>query len=517
MTEAAVPDRQSRSISQARRPGGPPRLLSDDRLARRAAQGDQRAFEEIYRRYHQDLYRFCLATLGNPQDAQDALQNTMVKVLRALPGEERRIQLKPWLYRIARNEAVETVRRRRDSAEIEADRTASPEQVAETAEMRERLRRLIADLGELPERQRAALVMRELAGLAFAQIGEAFESSAAVARQTVYEARLSLRQMEEGREMGCELVMRELSDADGRVTRRRELRAHLRGCASCRAFRDSMAARRGDLAAIAPLPLALSAGMLHGIFSGNASAAVGGGAGAAAGAGAAGASGAGAGGGLATAVGAGAGKAVATSAILKAAATVAVVATVGATAADRSGMIDVPVLGGAAKPSQAPATNGSTPGAGSESASGEGVETGGQGKAAGGGTQRAGSRHAAASGRKAHRAGPSAHARSTGRNASHAGQQGHAAGLPAASSDGQGTAASHQAAARHAKRHPDHASRRHASRRSHRSRPPRHSSHHTAPPPKAAKEDAAPAPTSSPASSKPAGTDAAERPGTGVE
>lgn len=259
MTEAATPDSQPGSIPQPEHPGEASLLPPDDRLVLRATKGDRRAFEAIYKRYHRDLYRFCLAMVGNPQDAQDALQNTMVKVLRALPGEKRQIQLKPWLYRIARNEAVETMRRRHDSAEIEPDQTASTAEVAETVETRERLRRLIADLEELPERQRAALVMRELAGLGFAQIGAAFETSAAVARQTVYEARLSLRQMEEGREMGCDRVMQELSDADGRVTRRREVRAHLRGCASCRAFRDSMAARRGEFAAIAPLPLAVSA------------------------------------------------------------------------------------------------------------------------------------------------------------------------------------------------------------------------------------------------------------------
>ena len=95
----------------------------DEQLALRATQGDRRAFEAIYGRYHQALYRFCLAMVGNPQDAQDALQNTMVKVLRALPGEKREIRLKPWLYRIARNESVETLRRRHDS-----DGSSMPEQ-----------------------------------------------------------------------------------------------------------------------------------------------------------------------------------------------------------------------------------------------------------------------------------------------------------------------------------------------------------------------------------------------------
>ncbi len=304
-------------------------MSSDERLALRAAQGDERALGEIYERYHQELYRFCLAMVRNPQDAQDALQNTMVKVLRALPGEKRKIELKPWLYRIARNEAVEMLRRRRDSAELEPELATAPG-VAETAEARERLRTLLADLEQLPERQRAALLMRELSGMDFAEIGAAFDTSAAVARQTLYEARLGLRQLEAGREMRCADVMRELSDADGRVMRRRDIRAHLRSCADCRAFRDGIAKRHGDLAALAPLPIAASAAVLHGAL------------------GQAGANGAvsAAGGGLTGTVGAGAGKAIATSALVKSAATVAVVAVVGVSAAGRSGLINVPLVGG---------------------------------------------------------------------------------------------------------------------------------------------------------------------------
>jgi len=287
-------------------------MSSDKRLAARAAKGDQRAFKQIYERYHQDLYRFCLAMVGNPQDAQDALQNTMVKVLGGLPGEKRTINLKPWLYRIARNEAVEILRRRRDSVELETQQIPVAA-VTETAESRHRLRTLLADLEQLPERQRAALVLRELSGLDFEQIGASFGASAAVARQTLYEARLSLRQMEAGREMRCEEVKRELSDADGRVTRRREIRAHLRNCPDCRAFREEISRRHEDLAALAPLPLAASAGLLHSLLGAKAGAAAG---------------------------------AAASSAIVKSAATMAVVAAIGVSAADRSGVVDLPLPGG---------------------------------------------------------------------------------------------------------------------------------------------------------------------------
>ncbi|HEX3173024.1 MAG TPA: sigma-70 family RNA polymerase sigma factor [Solirubrobacterales bacterium] len=319
--------------------------FGDERLARRAAAGDRRAFEQIYRRYNQQLYRFCLAVLGDPHDAQDALQNAMVKVLRALPGEQRQIKLKPWLYRIARNEAVETLRRRREHPKPDLEQAApSAAQIAERAEDRERLRTLFADLEALPERQRGALIMRELSGLSFEEIAEAFETSPATARQTVYEARLSLRQMEEGREMRCEEVMRALSDADGRLRRRRNLRAHLRGCPSCRAFADEMDERRSELAALAPLPLVASAGVLHGALGQAQGGVVAGGA-----AGAAGSAG------TSGSLGIGAGKAIATSTVAKSAATVAVAAVVGVSAADRTGLIDagLPGPGSATKTSGA--------------------------------------------------------------------------------------------------------------------------------------------------------------------
>jgi RNA polymerase sigma factor (sigma-70 family) len=312
MSEAAAP-RGMRSGA------GAARLLSDDRLARRAIDGDERAFSAIYRRYHQSLYRFCLAIVGNSQDAQDALQNTMVKVLRALPGEQRRIELKPWLYRIAHNESIELLRRRRGTEELDPELATTGSGLADEVELRERLRRLVADLDRLPERQRGALVMRELAGLDFDEIAAALGTSAAVARQTLYEARLSLRQMEAGREMSCALVTRALSDADGRVIRRRDIRAHLRSCPDCRRFQEEVDSRRHDLAALSPLPAAAAAGLLHGLLGGQG----------------------GSGAGLAGALGGGAAKSLGVSAAVKSAAAVAVVAAVGITAADRGGLIDV--------------------------------------------------------------------------------------------------------------------------------------------------------------------------------
>ena len=312
------------------------RFRSDDQLARRAAAGDRRAFAAIFERYEQDLYRFCLAIARNPQDAQDALQSTMLKALSALPGEKREIKLKPWLYRVAHNEAVDVLRRRRDSGPLAPETAAASMDIAATVEARQRLRKLLADLAELPERQRAALVLRELAGLGFSEIAEVFGSTAAVARQTVYEARLGLREMEEGREMTCAELQRRISAADGRLLRRRDVRAHLRGCADCRDFATAIETRREDLAMISPLPLAAAASLVSTVLGGSG----------------------GAGSGAAATL---AGKGLATSALVKSLGAAAVIA-VGVGAADRAGLVHAPFTDGRSTGAQSRAAGSATGG-----------------------------------------------------------------------------------------------------------------------------------------------------------
>ncbi len=97
------------------------RLWPDARLVRSASRGEERAFAAIFERYHQELYRYCRTILASDEDARDALQNTMVKVLHALPGEERKIALRPWLYRIAHNEAISMLRRAPQTAELDEE------------------------------------------------------------------------------------------------------------------------------------------------------------------------------------------------------------------------------------------------------------------------------------------------------------------------------------------------------------------------------------------------------------
>jgi RNA polymerase sigma factor (sigma-70 family) len=267
---------------------GRSRLLGDRHLARLAKRGDRNAFEAIFRRYHQELYRYCRAILGDEDEAHDALQNTMAAALHSLPGNERELALRPWLYRVAHNEAVSILRRRQQTLDpVRIEQLRSPAADAET-ESRERLRRLVADLRTLPERQRSAIVMRELSGLGYDEIAQALDASEGTARQTVYEARVALQALAEGAEMDCELARRAVSDGDGRVLRGRRLRAHLRACGSCRDFEAGINGRRADLQLLAPpLPALAASGIFAAIIgkagSGGAVSGAAGGAGVAAG------------------------------------------------------------------------------------------------------------------------------------------------------------------------------------------------------------------------------------------
>jgi RNA polymerase sigma factor (sigma-70 family) len=246
----------------------PARLLSDERLARLASAGSTRAFATLYERHHQALYRYCLSIVRNREDAQDALQSALANALAALSGRERELAVRPWLFRIAHNEAVTVLRRRRpESQAFDETESAATLDVEGTAEQRERLTALVADIQQLPLRQRASLVMRELSGLSIDEIAGVLSISPGAAKQTLFEARSSLHAFAEGRAMECEQVRLAISD-DGRAVRARKLRAHLRACPGCRDFHAAIGVRKSDLRALAPpLPAVASAATLTGLLA----------------------------------------------------------------------------------------------------------------------------------------------------------------------------------------------------------------------------------------------------------
>jgi RNA polymerase sigma factor (sigma-70 family) len=168
------------------------RAQPDRRLVDLVRDGYDAAFEEIVRRYRRPLDRFAAAIVGGR--SEDVTQDAFSKALLALRGTEAEIELRPWLYRIVRNTALNDLRDRApETAELN-DALPGSRSAAAEAEAREELNELMERLGALPEPQRAALVMRELEGLSHEEIAAALGVSGGAARQAIYRARAALRE-----------------------------------------------------------------------------------------------------------------------------------------------------------------------------------------------------------------------------------------------------------------------------------------------------------------------------------
>ena len=308
------------------------RLQSDERLIAMTRKGQHAAFEVLFSRYQSRLLAFCRHMLSSREDAEDVLQEVFTAAFNAVLADEREINVRPWLYRIARNRSLNHLRRASaigvDSMDVHyADNGLS---TGERVLRRESFRQLLGDVKELPETQRTALLLREIDALSYEQIADAMETTVPSVKSLLVRARISLAEAAEARQLSCEEVRMQLGEvAEGLTKLGAPARRHVRGCERCRSFKKQLKANNHALAAIFPVgPLLLAKKLLLTKLGSTASAGhVGAGAGATAGAtaSAAGVGGASAAGGVLTA-GAGA---VATKAVagLAAAAIVTAVAT----------------------------------------------------------------------------------------------------------------------------------------------------------------------------------------------
>jgi RNA polymerase sigma-70 factor, ECF subfamily len=175
------------------------RAATDDELVDRVRAGDGRAFDAIHERYAPRLVAYARQMLGGAHhDAEEVVQDAFVRALSALRADEREMALKPWLYTIVRNRALDVLRRpvRTTDLELHApvlpDRSADPhERVARS----EDLRALVDDLHRLPERQREALVLHELGGASHATIARRLDVSTGGSKALVCRARSGMARL----------------------------------------------------------------------------------------------------------------------------------------------------------------------------------------------------------------------------------------------------------------------------------------------------------------------------------
>ncbi|MDQ3720190.1 MAG: sigma-70 family RNA polymerase sigma factor, partial [Actinomycetota bacterium] len=232
-------------------------LAGDRRLADLVRAGNEAAFEVVFERHGPPLLSFCRQMLGSHEEAEDAVQQTFDSAHRALVGSDRPVELKPWLFTIARNRCLSILRARRpDTVPIEEHAVAG---LAEEVERRADLRELLRDLADLPEQQRAALVLFELGDLSHEQIAEVIGCEAPQVKGIVFRARAGLTERREGRHAPCEEIREDLATLRRGSLRRSRLRHHLRECPACAAFREDVRRQRAQMAIL--LPVIPSAGL----------------------------------------------------------------------------------------------------------------------------------------------------------------------------------------------------------------------------------------------------------------
>ena len=233
------------------------RLAPDERLIALIRRGNDHAFEALVARYQARLLSFCRHMLRSREDAEDVLQEVFAAAYNAIHADTRALNVRPWLYRIARNRSLNHLRRAQpigvDSMDVHLSEHG--QSAADKVHKREDFQLLIADVRELPETQRTALLLREMEGLSYEQISVAMDTTVPAVKSLLVRARVSLAEASEARLLSCEEVRTELGETAEGLRRRLSppVRRHLRGCDRCRTFKSTLRQTNRQLAALYPI------------------------------------------------------------------------------------------------------------------------------------------------------------------------------------------------------------------------------------------------------------------------
>lgn len=224
-----------------------------------------RGFERMYRRHVGDVYRYALAVMRNPADAEDVTQTTFLNAYRAYVEKGNRPD-KPqnWLISIAHNVCRQRFRQSaRRPTEVSFHDDLADAIVDVEAPSGEDIRRA---LSQLAFNQRAALVMRELEGRSYSEIADILKLSVSAVETLIFRARRALREQLEGSLTCGEAEFAISRQLDGRLSRqgKGQLRAHLRECPECAHFARRQRAQRRALKSLGLIPVPSSLASLFG-------------------------------------------------------------------------------------------------------------------------------------------------------------------------------------------------------------------------------------------------------------
>lgn len=164
---------------------------SDPKLVQKAAQGNRKAFRELFNRYFQAVYNFALTLASDPALAEDITQETFIRAHKNLHRLGPPWNFHAWVFRLARNYFIDQIRKDKNLLPLEEDaQVISPSPGPEREKMtQDAATRVHSTLGKLSVRQREILVLRELQGFSYAEIGEILELSSSNVKVSLHRAR----------------------------------------------------------------------------------------------------------------------------------------------------------------------------------------------------------------------------------------------------------------------------------------------------------------------------------------
>jgi RNA polymerase sigma factor (sigma-70 family) len=176
------------------------RPQSDEQLVLRFRAGDEAAFAEIVERFRPRLLAYATRMLRGrtSEPADDVVQDVFIRAYRRLGADDRPMNVRPWLYRIAHNRCIDVMR-----VDQPVELIVEPPSLSTTeerAEGSERMRHLVEDIQGLPASQRSALIIRELDGLSYDEIAAALDVTVPAVKSLLVRARMNLAAAAEARE-----------------------------------------------------------------------------------------------------------------------------------------------------------------------------------------------------------------------------------------------------------------------------------------------------------------------------
>lgn len=175
--------------------------MNERELIARLQKRDEAAFEELIRQYEKKVYTLCFRMCGNSEDAEEAAQDAFLALWRGIDRFRQESSLSTWIYRLATNACIDTLRRRKkqsgsvslDDEELFVDAVDTSPQPQETVEHREARKLLQEGLSALPEEYRKVLILREIEGLSYTEIAECASLELGTVKSRISRGRSLLR------------------------------------------------------------------------------------------------------------------------------------------------------------------------------------------------------------------------------------------------------------------------------------------------------------------------------------